>query len=96
MATTNSICETLESLHILDALHRQFSLLTAEHSDVEAVSDAVLLVSLFQLMGTLGFADKLKVPLFDMMKPVLSSLLAEYRGNPTVMASVSYKRCDES
>ena len=88
VATTNSICETLESVHVLDALQRQFCLITAEHSDVEAASNAALLTSLLQLVGTLGFADKLKLPLFDMMKSVLPSLLAEFRGNPAVMASV--------
>ncbi|KAK8830658.1 hypothetical protein WA577_004386, partial [Blastocystis sp. JDR] len=84
VAKSNSVCETLESLHILDALQRQFSLLTAEHSEEEAS----LLVSLFQLAGTLGFADKLKLPLFEMMKSVLPSLLPRYRENPAVMASL--------
>ncbi|OAO13021.1 hypothetical protein AV274_5314 [Blastocystis sp. ATCC 50177/Nand II] len=84
VAKSNSVCETLESLHILDALQRQFTLLTEEHSEEEAS----LLVSLFQLAGTLGFADKLKLPLFEMMKSVLPSLLPRYRENPVVMASL--------
>lgn len=84
VAKSNSVCETLESLHILDALQRQFTLLMVEHSEEEAS----LLVSLFQLAGTLGFADKLKLPLFEMMKSVLPSLLPRYRENPAVMASV--------
>lgn len=84
VAKSNSVCETFESLHILDALQRQFTLLMVEHSEEEAS----LLVSLFQLAGTLGFADKLKLPLFEMMKSVLPSLLPRYRENPAVMASV--------